>query len=613
VRAPRFVLDWIERGFPITFGEAGPPPRRRLANRIMRPEEVAFVDAELERLVKEGAVRPATEDEVEVVSPLGVVPKKNGKSRLIVDMRYLNAHLETPPKFRLEDLGTLAPMVKANDLFMTLDLESGYHHVEMDREAQRYLGVRWRGVLYVYTVLPFGLSLSPWAFTKLLRPVVERLRRNTRCLLYLDDMILLARGPAEAVRVRRRALRLLRRLGLFVNFAKSSLEPSPRCEFLGLLVSSRPRPSFVVPRDKLRDLRRAVARTLATADTNGGMVRARALARLAGTCAALSRALMPTRLMLREVHRCIRSARAYDDLVALTGQARQDLHWWARAASTWNGRAMLPAAVQAELGTDASDTGWGAVADGEEAAGWWSPEEARASINARELWAVGLGLRALRHRLRNKVVRVKTDSFTTAAYLNNLGGRFETLDRVARSVLETAWSLGVTLRAEWLPGVDNTEPDRLSRLSVAEEWTVARSVFRALDGVFGPHTVDRFASRANAQLPRYDSRLADPSAEATDALSVDWRADNNWVAPPFRLLGPTLLHIKRTRAWATVVAPVWRAAPWFALLRRMEVRSVPLPSRQAVFRPPVGSEGPPEPLRNTSWRLRAWRVCGARA
>ena len=47
----------------------------------------------------------------------------------------------------------------------------------MFEEDQTYLGFSWKidniVKFFVFTVLPFGLSTSPFVFTKLVRPLVE--------------------------------------------------------------------------------------------------------------------------------------------------------------------------------------------------------------------------------------------------------------------------------------------------------------------------------------------------------------------------------------------------------------------------------------------------------
>ena len=60
---------------------------------------------------------------------------------------------------------------------ITLDLRSGYHHIEIHPDHLRFLGFAWEfpgGVsirYFVFTFLLFGLSSSPYIFTKCLKPL----------------------------------------------------------------------------------------------------------------------------------------------------------------------------------------------------------------------------------------------------------------------------------------------------------------------------------------------------------------------------------------------------------------------------------------------------------
>ena len=44
-----------------------------------------------------------------------------------------------------------------------------FHHVGIHKNFQKYLGVSWRGISYVWTVLPFGAACSPYFLTELLK------------------------------------------------------------------------------------------------------------------------------------------------------------------------------------------------------------------------------------------------------------------------------------------------------------------------------------------------------------------------------------------------------------------------------------------------------------
>ena len=62
-----------------------------------------------------------------------MVPKKSGKFRLILDLRYVNNHL-SEFKFKYEDLHVVADLIELGDWFFTFDLRNGYHHVDIYEE-----------------------------------------------------------------------------------------------------------------------------------------------------------------------------------------------------------------------------------------------------------------------------------------------------------------------------------------------------------------------------------------------------------------------------------------------------------------------------------------------
>ena len=85
------------------------------------------------------------------------------------------------------------------------------------------------------------------------------------------------------------------------------------------------------------------------------------------------------------------------------------------------------------------------------------------SSNSRELHAVLYSTIAAALRLKNSVVLVETDSSTTMAYVNHLGGRSRSLSEVAHRLWRVPNQFDITLRAVHRPGVENRRTDLLSR------------------------------------------------------------------------------------------------------------------------------------------------------
>ena len=66
----------------------------------------------------------------------------------------------------------------------------------------------------------------------------------------------------------------------------------------------------------------------------------------------------------------------------------------------------------------------------------------------------------------------------------------------------------------------------------SDDWGPSWDSFRKIDSIWGPHTIDRFANKINAELVRLNSRFWNPGTEAVNAFVLDWKGENNYVCPP---------------------------------------------------------------------------------
>ena len=91
-------------------------------------------------------------------------------------------------------------------------------------------------------------------------------------------------------------------------------------------------------------------------------------------------------------------------------------------------------------------------------------------------------------------------------------------------------------------------------------------LFQWLDRIWGPHTIDRFASPRNTQLDRFNSTFYSPGAKAVDAFTCSWAEDNNWWVPPVHLVPRVIRHVQNTKSQGTLVIPKWLSSPFWPLL-----------------------------------------------
>ena len=83
--------------------------------------------------------------------------------------------------------------------------------------------------------------------------------------------------------------------------------------------------------------------------------------------------------------------------------------------------------------------------------------------------------------------------------------------------------------------------------------------------------MDLFASQLTNQCHGFFSWRPDPLAEATDAFCQSWVGMKAYANPPWNLISRILAKTQTQGADLTLVAPVWKAQPWYAVLLSMLV------------------------------------------
>ena len=604
--ASQTVITWITKGIPIVFN-SDTPPAFELRNHSLTAAQVKFIDSEIAELLHCKAIARSVHKPA-CVSPLGVVPKKRNRLRLILDLRQLNRYCLVQ-KFQYEDITTAIELVEPEDQFITADLENGFLHLPIRTVDQKYFGFCWRGRYYVWRSLPFGWKGSPFHFHKTVRCVISYLRQQgLRITSYVDDFLLLG-SKSNICNHKQIFLDTLRRLGWQLNLEKCKLDPVSRIEYIGFMLDTTAQggtPCIKVPHSRIRKVRKDLRRLLDSTCFSG-----RRLAVVLGQCVSMARAIFPAKLMLRNAYHLLSTKKDWDSKGLLMDTAtRQDLQWWVQGLEHWNGVILKHRPHAVQISTDASGSGWGGYHHDLKlsAKGHWDKTMKARASNFREIVAVYLSLKSFAHLLQGSAVTVLSDNVTATAYLNHMGGPRHTMSLVSKAVWALAHSLDMSLTVRYLAGKNNVLADQLSRQVDPYEWQLHPYMFQRINRAFGPHTIDRFASFQTAHLPRYNSALYDPAAEAVDALSQSWTQEVNFVNPPFRLLTRCLNLIQDQKAKATIIAPMWPAQPWFRKLVRMSIATpIRIPNSPKYI---CQLSGLPEPLRNRKWRLYAWNVSG---
>ncbi len=231
----RWLLRTIRLGYAIQFARH-PPKFRGIRFTSVKAADAPVLRAEIAVLLAKDAIEPVPPADMGsgLFSPYFIVPKKGGGLRPILDLRVLNRALHKLP-FKMLTQKRIFGCVRPLDWFAATDLKDAYFHVSILPRHRPFLRFAFEGRAYQYKVLPFGLSLSPRVFTKVVEAALVPLRdQGVRILNYLDDWLILAQSRRQLSAHRDLVLKHLSLLGLRVNWEKSKHVPTQRISFLGM-------------------------------------------------------------------------------------------------------------------------------------------------------------------------------------------------------------------------------------------------------------------------------------------------------------------------------------------------------------------------------------------
>ena len=261
----------------------------------------------------------------------------------------------------------------------------------------------------------------------------------------------------------------------------------------------------------------------------------------------------------------------FDKHLSLSTNAKNELLWW-KENVTDSFNVISHGLPSSTLTTDASCTGWGAVYEGDSTGGIWSIAEQTYRINYLELFAVFLGLQCYCKALRNTHIRLRIDNTTAIAVINHMGtSHSQDCNKLAKTIWEWCITRNIWISAVHIPGVDNITADAESRnKNIHTEWMLNRDTLSgALNKIEFCPDVDLFASRVNAQFPKYVSYRPDPGAIAIDALSLNIAKLKFYAFPPFSVISMLLQKIEEQKATGIVVLPDWPTQAWYPKAMQM--------------------------------------------
>ena len=602
IGASNQVVRWLRDGYQLPFrlsnrGLPITPPLRRcppsnLVTSYSDPAKQAQLDKMLHELLEKRAIREVPLSTPVHFSRVFLVPKKNGKMRLVIDLSSLNQWLDCPT-FQLDHVQVIRESLSPGMWATSIDLSDAYLHIPIHPVFWQYLVFQVGNKRYQFMVLPFGLNTAPRVFSAVMKALKKWARRHGILLFqYLDDWLLLHLLTAVLNEHTLALTKQCTRLGLLVNFDKSETTPTQSIVFLGDHLDFAS--GFIFPTQE---------RFLAICDkialvTRSERVPFKTVHSLLGLLAATEKIVpfgrIHYRMLLRFCSFHISNKIKRWTPVHVHSAVLNDLLWWIDPLNVMKGLSMTRRQPDLQVQTDASTTGWGISVRGQIVSGHWSLTEQRSHINVLEMKTVLIAFQRLMHLFQNRAILFLIDNQTVVSYLQKQGGTksLELLELTAQ-ILNLAESNNVHVLAQHIKGSMNVVADLASRVGcvVNTEWSLSAERFQWVQqqSPWGPAVIDLFANRLNHQLSLYFSPCPDDQAMSVDALMTQWPQHYTIYAfPPTTILDRVLHKIIQSRPQQLLlVAPRLLEAPWYPLLQQLPCRlMIPIPLQMGDLRQP---------------------------
>ncbi|KAF9762731.1 Retrovirus-related Pol polyprotein from transposon [Nosema granulosis] len=173
------------------------------------------MEAEIEKLLRLGIIRESKSPWCSRVSP---ADKKDGTVRLCVDYRRINA-LTRKDTYPLPRIDEILDDISGAEYFSCLDATSGYYQLAMSERDKEKTAFAWKGGLFEFNRMPFGLCNAPATFQRAMDNVFRK--ENRRFVIpYLDDIVIFSKTRKKHEATLKVVLGKIRAAGLSLNRKK---------------------------------------------------------------------------------------------------------------------------------------------------------------------------------------------------------------------------------------------------------------------------------------------------------------------------------------------------------------------------------------------------------
>lgn len=479
-----FLMQGFKRGFSLQYeGPRVASESKNLKSARLHPDIVKQNiqnEIDLERIAGPFKERPI---QTLRVSPIGLVPKKSSdKFRLIHHLSYpagesLNDYIDPDNcSVQYTSFDKAVEMIQAlgkNCELFKMDIKSAFRLLPVMPKDFDQLGFKFEDMYYFDKCLPFGCAISCNLFNRFadfLQFVVQREANSTNLIHYLDDFLGGGQsGTGQCKQLMEIFSYCMDRLN--VPLADDKTEgPVTKICFLGLFLDSE-QMMVSIPVSKIQEIMLTINTIL-----HKDRCKLREMQSLIGMLNFACRAIAPGRPFCRRLINATKGIEKPHHHLRITKGMKNDLEMWKIFFQNFNGIQCFPDRCwstneEVQLFTDsAQGFGFGIYFAGKWGSGkWpdnWHTKGYTGDITVLELFPIVAALFMWAEQLQNKRLRFRCDNMSVCHILNKMTSKSDLVMVLLRNLTIKCLRFNVVLRAEHVPGKQNTITDALSRFQM---------------------------------------------------------------------------------------------------------------------------------------------------
>lgn len=415
------------------------------------------------------------------ISPIGIVPKSDGKWRLITHLSFpfnhsVNDFIEyeysTVQYSKFDNIIEMIASLGKGALLGKIDIKSAFRLLPIHPGDFDLLGFKFEDKYYIDKCLPMGCSVSCNLFEKFstfLHWLAENRVGLNSLDHYLDDFIFCGKRDSKECELLMNGFQnICSELGVPLADEKT-VGPVTCLVFLGYEVDTVEM-MIRVPPKKMTELIQNLSSLLGSKKVTRSQLES-----LVGSLSFFCKAIVPGRAFLRRFYDLMTSVSAKYHHIRISQITKEDILMWLNFLSDFNGRAYIHSSIWEDnstlcLYTDSSGShnlGCGAYLRGSwtfyQWPGNWDGKPILGSLSLLEFIPIVLSIMIWGPRLANKRIKLMVDNLALVSILNTQSSRSSTIMVLVREFVLLIMKYNIQFKARHVRGIDNDIADSISR------------------------------------------------------------------------------------------------------------------------------------------------------